>query len=176
MTFVNVQVPLEELPRFDAVEFHGLDPRYPGVVLWIALAFIVPIAIAATILVFGVLVPRAGLPVLGAIANYAAGICFLAFLAWYSHKAASVIGYAVRDHDVIVRSGVFWRKETVQPIKRIQHIEQHQGPIDKRYGFYELKLFSAGTGHFTFQIPGLDAAAAAAIKQHILEAQLDGDD
>jgi hypothetical protein len=84
-----------------------------------------------------------------------------------------VIRYAIREHDVIVHAGVFWKKETVQPIRRIQHVEQHQGPIDKRYGLYELKLFSAGTGQFTFRIPGLDATAAARIKQFILEVQQD---
>jgi hypothetical protein len=30
-------------------------------------------------------------------------------------------------------------------------------------------LFSAGTGHFTFEIPGLDTTAADGIKQLILD-------
>jgi len=84
------------------------------------------------------------------------------------------VRYAIREHDVIVQSGVFWQKETLQPIRRIQHVEQHQGPVDKRFGLYELKLFSAGTGHFTFRIPGLAADAAARIRQFILDVQQDG--
>jgi hypothetical protein len=128
---------------------------------------------AVTVLLFAVLVPNAGLPVAIASLAYGLVIALFLFLGWFSHKSASVIRYAIREHDVIVHAGVFWKKETVQPIRRIQHVEQHQGPIDKRYGLYELKLFSAGTGQFTFRIPGLDATAAARIKQFILEVQQD---
>jgi hypothetical protein len=173
MSFTNLQVPLESLPRFAAVEFHKLHPRYARVVLGVALAFEAMAFVVVTVLLFAVLVPKAGLPI--AIASLIDGLvaALLFFLGWFSHKSASVIRYAIREHDVIVHSGVFWKKETVQPIRRIQHVEQHQGPIDKRYGLYELKLFSAGTGQFTFRIPGLDATAAARIKQFILEVQQD---
>lgn len=173
MSFANLQVPLESLPRFAVVELCGLHPRYARVVLGVALAFEALAFVVVTVLLFAVLVPNAGLPI--AIASLIHGLvaALLIFLGWFSHKSASVIRYAIREHDVIVHSGVFWKKETVQPIRRIQHVEQHQGPIDKRYGLYELKLFSAGTGQFTFRIPGLDATAAARIKQFILEVQQD---
>lgn len=97
------------------------------------------------------------------------GIVLLSFLVWVAWKTASVIRYAVREHDVILQTGIFWRKETVQPIARIQHVEQSQGPLDKRFGLYTLKLFSAGTGHVTFQIPGLDARTAARLRRFLLE-------
>jgi hypothetical protein len=173
MSFANLQVQLGSLPRFAAVEFHELHPRYARVVLGVALAFETLALMAVTVLLFAVLVPNAGLPVAIASLAYGLVIALFLFLGWFSHKSASVIRYAIREHDVIVHSGVFWKKETVQPIRRIQHVEQHQGPIDKRYGLYELKLFSAGTGQFTFRIPGLDATAAARIKQFILEVQQD---
>jgi membrane protein YdbS with pleckstrin-like domain len=171
MTFVNVQVPLDGLPAFDSVQFDRLHPMYPRVVFGLTLLVVLPALIFVTILLFFILVPKAGMPLIAALLLYTAIAAAMALLAWFSHKAASVIRYAIRQHDVIVHSGVYWKKETVQPIKRIQHVEQHQGPVDKRCGLYELKLFSAGTGHFTFAIPGLDAEAATRIKQFILTSQ-----
>jgi membrane protein YdbS with pleckstrin-like domain len=144
---------------------------YPRVVFGLTLLVVLPALIFVTILLFFILVPKAGMPLIAALLLYTAIAAAMALLAWFSHKAASVIRYAIRQHDVIVHSGVYWKKETVQPIKRIQHVEQHQGPVDKRFGLYELKLFSAGTGHFTFAIPGLDAEAATRIKQFILTSQ-----
>ena len=174
MSFANLQVSLESLPEFAAVELSSVQRRYPRVVLGVALCFQVPALVLVTVLLFVVLVPNTPLSTAIASMIYAAVVAFFVFIAWFAHKAASVIAYAVREHDVIVRSGVFWKKETVQPIRRIQHVEQHQGPIDKRFGLYELKLFSAGTGHFTFAIPGLDAKSAARIKQLVLGVQQDG--
>jgi len=174
MTFANHQVALDTLPRFTEVEFHELDPHYARVVLGIAFVFQIPVFLFVTGLLFAVLVPNTDFSLLAGGALFIVVLCLFAFLAWFSFKSARVMRYALRQHDVIVQSGVFWKQETVQPIRRIQHIEQHQGPIDKRFGLYELKLFSAGTGHFTFRIPGLDAGSAAGIRQFILNVQEDG--
>ena len=147
-----------------------MSPRYAPLVLGTSACVYAVVAIA-TLLASTVsseefppmLLSQRGLP-------YVLGACVLvACLLWVAWKSASVIRYAVRDHDVIVRNGIFWRKETLQPIVRIQHVEQFQGPLDKRFGLYTLKLFSAGTGHVTFQIPGLDARTAARLKRYLLE-------
>jgi hypothetical protein len=174
MSFANVQVALDTLPRFAEVEYQELHASYARVVLGVALVFEIPVFLLVTGFLFAVLVPQAGLSWLAAGLLFIAVLSVFAFVAWFSFKSARVTRYALRQHDVIARSGVFWRKETVQPIRRIQHIEQHQGPIDKRFGLYELKLFSAGTGHLTFRIPGLDAASASSIRQFILDVQEDG--
>jgi len=174
MSFTNVQVALETLPRFADVEFRELHESYARVVLGVALVFLTPVFVFWNGFLFTVLVHIADLswPITGL--AFVAGVLLFVFLAWVAWKSARVTRYALREHDVIVQSGIFWKKETLQPIRRIQHIEQHQGPIDKRYGLYELKLFSAGTGQFTFRIPGLDAHAASSIRQFILHIQQDG--
>jgi len=172
MSFVNTEIDLDTLPRFDDVHFRELHPHYPLVVLGIALA------IEAVVLLIGAIVLFiAPIPWALRLSILAAALLAMTLLAAFAHASASVIRYAIRQHDVIVRSGVFWKKETVQPIKRIQHVEQEQGPVDKRFGLSTLKLFSAGTGHVTFRIPGLEAATASAIKRFILSYhEPDGED
>ena len=169
MSFSNGQIDPETLPRFEAVEFERLSPKYAPLVLGISAAFwtlVVLGVVVANILADGL---RSAVFSLRALPYIFGAAILIAFLMWVAWKSASVIRYAVREHDVIVRTGIFWRKETVQPIVRIQHVEQTQGPLEKRFGLYTLKLFSAGTGHVTFQIPGLTARTAARLKRFLLE-------
>jgi membrane protein YdbS with pleckstrin-like domain len=171
MSFTNAQVAPETLPQFADVEYRALHASYAPVLLGVALGFLIPALLIWNVLLIVFVVPQGALV---AALYFATGLLLFTLLGWLAWKSARVTRYALREHDVIVQSGIFWRKETIQPIRRIQHIEQHQGPIDKRYGLYELKLFSAGTGHFTFRIPGLDARAASSIRQYILNVQEDG--
>lgn len=146
-----------------------LSPRYAPLVLGLSLSF-------WSIILLGVLIAgavidpfRANLFSVRALPFIGGGAALPTFMIWFAWKSASVIRYAVREQDVIVQTGIFWRKETIQPIARIQHVEQTQGPLDKRFGLYTLKLFSAGTGHVSFQIPGLSARTAARLKRYLLE-------
>ena len=169
MSFANTQIDLDTLPQFDAVEFLRLSPKYAPAVLWLSIGFfaLVSVGVVGANLLAGGL--DSGFFSLFALPFIGGGLALFALLTWLIWKGASVIRYAVREHDVIVQTGIFWRKETVQPFVRIQHVEQAQGPIDKRLGLYTLKLFSAGTGHVTFQIPGLEARTAAKLKRYLLE-------
>jgi membrane protein YdbS with pleckstrin-like domain len=174
VSFTNVQMDLDSLPRFEDVQYQKLDPRYARIVLGVALGLLIPIVLVlgGWLLIF--LKPEAELPAVAVGALLVAAVLLLLLLAGFAYKSARVMRYALRQHDVILHSGVFWKKDTVQPIRRIQHIEQHQGPVDKRFGLYELKLFSAGTGNATFRIPGLDADSASRIRKFILNVQEDG--
>src|SRR5690606_34350403 len=140
MPFINTQVAHEDLPRFDAVEFEALHEDYPRVCLGVALAIESMVLIAFNVLFLVVPPLRAfffappGLFVLFGI------VLLLAFLAWVTYKSAKVIGYALREHDIIVRTGIFWKKETIQPIRRVQHVEVTQGPLDKQFGMANLRL------------------------------------
>lgn len=172
MSFTNPDVDIAALPRFDEARLHALHPRYPRLVLALVGLIEVPafIVIAVVVSLLGRdRVPAPFAIVLGVLALFVA-------VAWFRHKAASVIRYAVRQHDVIVRSGVFWKKDAVQPIKRIQHVEEVQGPLDKFFDLSTLKLFSAGTGDVRLQIPGLDVATAAALRSFILSVHESGAD
>ncbi|RPH94841.1 MAG: hypothetical protein EHM68_13515 [Lysobacterales bacterium] len=167
--FSNVQIDLDALPRFDSVAFQPVDPRHKRVVLALAAGA----ELVVLFLLFSLLALSpdaralfAGLPgaliILGVLAVAAA-------LAGFAYASASVIRYAVREHDVIVHKGVFFQRETIQPIRRIQHVEQLQGPVARRFGLYSIRLFSAGTAKFAFEIPGLSADTAARLRQAILQ-------
>lgn len=163
--FTNLNVPLDSLPAFADAEYHAMDARYPRLVLRITIVVELTLFAAFAIVLFAATDAPAGVRS----AALGGALLVLTWIGWVTYTFARLLRFAVREHDVILRSGVFFRRETVQPISRVQHVERVQGPLDKRYGLAKLRLFSAGTGGVTFAIPGLTEDTAVRLQSFILE-------
>lgn len=169
MVFTNLQVALSELPTIEGIEFEDLDRSYAWLVCFAALLVETPIAVAVTMLWWFQDIPQQAREQL----TYVLGIVltFMALFPLYRFKATRVIQYAVREHDLILKSGLFWQSEVIQPIRRIQHVELTRGPVEKRMGLANVRLFSAGSGKATFTIPGLRLMTAARTRRYVLQAE-----
>ena len=77
-------------------------------------------------------------------------------------------GYALREHDMIFQSGMLWRKRTVLPFRRVQHVETQQGILQRHFGLTSLKLFTAGGHKADLSITGMDAEVTESIKHQLL--------
>ena len=64
-------------------------------------------------------------------------------------------GFAVRNHDIVFKKGVIWQQVTILPLARVQHMEIHQGPIERKLSLASIKLFSAGGVSADLKISGL---------------------
>lgn len=97
------------------------------------------------------------------------GIWFLlAVLQWFiQQRAFHVMAYAVREKDVLFRSGWIVRKIRTCPFNRIQHSSISSGPLERRYGLSTLILYTAGTDDSDVRITGLPASEAVALKEWI---------
>lgn len=168
-TFQNLPVSLAEQPQLSALQWQGLAPRYLRLVLWvdsISVFLFTGLWLAIYLQPFwpvnqtfgNILLLGGG--VLSLCGVLAIGHSYLAF----PHQA-----YALRQHDLSYRSGLFFRKCITQPILRIQHIELKRGPFERRAGLASLQVFSAGGAMHTFAIPGLTLAEAEGIRQFILQ-------
>lgn len=168
--FENLQVESGDVPRAADVEWELLDPRFRTrqlvatlVVLAIIAAFL---AALHTILFFafrseGIDMPLAWIWVLL--------IVIAAPMLRWPFISVPRMGYAVRQHDVLFRTGVVWRRVSVIPCNRIQHVETDTSPLDRRFGLANLKLFTAGGAGGDLRIPGLPAATAESLRQLMLE-------
>ena len=58
--------------------------------------------------------------------------------------AVRYCGYAVRDRDILYKSGVFWRSVRVVPFNRVQHTKTDSTPLDRQFGLENLSVFPAG--------------------------------
>ena len=76
-------------------------------------------------------------------------------------------GYQLGADRLRVVRGLLFRKDTVVPFGRVQHIDVHQGPLERGYGLATLVLHTAGTHNASVTLPGLAHADASAMREQI---------
>jgi len=84
------------------------------------------------------------------------------------------LGYAVREHDLLVQKGVLFRRRTSIPMGRIQHVDTHQGPLERFFGLSRLLVYTASTMSADAVIPGLEEDRADGLRDEL--ARRGGDD
>ena len=77
-------------------------------------------------------------------------------------------GYAVRQHDIIYKTGLWWKKKVIVPFNRIQHCEVKQGPFSKIFGLRSLTVYTAGGGSSDLKVAGLPEDNAEQVKEFVL--------
>lgn len=141
-----------------------LDPRYKGAFrlsLLIALAFpLAGLALLDFILSQNDLVPWGGITVLAIL--LLTPIAFSLPARRYAH-----MGYRVDDDAVLVARGSFFRRETLVPFARIQHLDVQRGPIERAYGLASLHMSTAGAHNGTVVLPGLAPETAEQLRVSI---------
>jgi hypothetical protein len=82
--------------------------------------------------------------------------------------------YAVREQDVLIGSGVFWKVRRSIPRARVQHVDITAGPLDRAFGLVEVHLFTAGALGPVASIPGLSPEAAEELRSALVRGGTDG--
>ena len=101
---------------------------------------------------------------------------FVQFLlaVWLPTFAFERWGYVVRDSDLLVTHGVFFREVVALPTARIQHVDMRQGPLEQWMGLARIQVYTASGMGSDAVIPGLDIDVADALRDRL--AQVSGDD
>ncbi|MGH8083376.1 MAG: PH domain-containing protein [Lysobacter sp.] len=79
------------------------------------------------------------------------------------------------EHGFAVRRGVAWRRETLVPLTRVQHLDLKHGPLQRMRRLATLVVHTAGTRHSAVAIDHLDADDAQRLRER-LGRQLDHED
>ncbi len=161
-------VQLEQIPPRAGESFEGLDPavRY----LWM-LGRLIFLAIVALGGLFGLFV-TGGVgwilqhPLVGAMLVLFVGLIFTLYLMW-PFVAFRHWGFALRETDLLIRSGVFWKHVIAVPFNRIQHVDSAAGPLMRSMGLARLTIHTAGSQMGSVGLPGLPAARAEALRDYL---------
>lgn len=78
-------------------------------------------------------------------------------------------GFAMREKDIIYRSGLIFRSKVHVPYNRVQHCEVNQGVLDRWLDLAKLKIYTAGGSRSDLTIPGLKNQDALNMKSFILK-------
>jgi membrane protein YdbS with pleckstrin-like domain len=85
---------------------------------------------------------------------------------WLIGRRVRSFGYAERADDLLVTSGIMFRRLVVVPYGRMQLVDITAGPLDRRLGVATVQLHTAAaTTNAT--IPGLPPAEAAGLRDRL---------
>ena len=168
--FENAEISADDLPKAEAVDWQSMDPEFLKRQVVGSL-----LGVLFTALIMGFIYIVLTFAFREAEVDVSIGWLWLVLLV----VAAPLIvwpflsvprkGYAVRERDIIYKSGVIWRSITAVPFNRIQHVEKSSTPLDRRYQLATLELFTAGGSGGDLKIHGLPARTAEKLRVFILD-------
>lgn len=85
---------------------------------------------------------------------------------WLIGRRVRSYGYVEREDDLLVTSGIMFRRLVVVPYGRLQLVDVVAGPLDRQYGIATVRLHTAAaTSDAT--IPGLTPQVAADLRDRL---------
>ena len=165
MEFTNPQISTDNIPRASDVQFTPIEPDYLKTlrISWAILYGMLLLMVIAAIYFIPPL--RKPLPLTITIATYLMLLLLTVVLGTGSFRRKS---YAIREHDVLYRTGWIKRELHIVPFSRIQHAVVNSGPIDRQYGLATLALHTAASDMSDITIHGLRYEDAEGLKELII--------
>lgn len=158
----QIQVGLDQLADVEKIEFSPLAANYPKYNIIKSLIVLATIFTPAL-----VILTLANVPFVLHVA--VAMIPIAVYVIWCSREAALCSEIAMRQSDILLRRGIFWKSLISLPFKRVQHIDLTHGPLERKFSLASLKLFTAGGSRADLIIHGLEKEKAEQLRAHILK-------
>lgn len=143
--------------------WHPVSPRLATARRISLFATLVPLVVLG--LVIAAFLPGGfALPVMAGIAIL--GIAVGSWATWFIGRRVRSFGYAERADDLLVTSGIMFRRLVVVPYGRMQLVDITAGPLDRALGVATVQLHTASAGTDA-TIPGLPPDEAAGLRDRL---------
>ena len=113
-----------------------------------------------------VAIALSSLPVGWLVAYVVLAVVVFAWIWWIIGRRVSSFGYAEREDDLLVVSGILVRRLVIVPYGRMQMVDLRAGPIDRWLGISTVQSHTAAATTDA-SIPGLLPADAAALRDRL---------
>lgn len=165
---MEAPVSFENSLQTTSEELRPLDPR--AIKLW-RVAEQIAVAVVMGPSLFAVLVssyfkPHAAIGMI-AIWGFLTSL-WLWHSLWYPPRRYQVWGYRIDDRVLETRSGRMFQVTRLLPLNRLQHVDLHQGPLERYFGLARLELHTAGTENASITISGLAHEEAVRLRDHLV--------
>ncbi len=160
--FTNEVIDIDLLPEYQEVKLTVPHANYWKVIL-------INISLTITLLIIGaatlIFIVEKSIPfVIYAVAGL---LVFFGLLLALYRTSFKKRGFALREKDIIFKSGVIAETTSIIPLNRIQHVALDEGAFSRLYNLATLQIYTAGaTGKM--HIAGIPTAQARAIKEALL--------
>lgn len=160
--FTNENLDLSLLPKYESVPLHALNKRYWKVILLNIAVFMLFLAMATYLLVYLLKLTLTQSFI------FIGGYLLIGFLLILLYNISiKKRGYAIREKDLIYKSGIISISTSIVPFNRIQHITLNEGLFSRIFQLAALHIFTAGGISGNIVIPGLDIELAKSIKEEL---------
>ncbi len=165
MTFTNLQIQTESLPKIDDVVLKPISKAYFKIITLNKLALYAGL-IGLVFVAKYVIEEKEGIQInIWYLFSVVLGFCIINFIV--SFLAFKKRKYAIREHDVVYAKGLLIHSITTVPISRIQHVEESRSWLARYFGLATLKIFTAGETGSDLSIKGLPQLEAKDINDFI---------
>lgn len=159
--FENEQLDISGLPKFEEIPLTPLAPKY---------LLKRNISSAIWMIILSGIVVAAYLTVPAEYHKYLLwfGLFLILNFGWsifQNYQLLKKIGFAVRERDLIFKTGFLFENITIVPFNRVQHVSTSRSALEKILGLSTLKIFTAGGSGSDISIPGLIPETAASLKE-----------
>ena len=162
--FTNDTLDIGNLPKYEEAPLNAVSKKYWNVVVLNLLIFLLFLAAGLlTLLYFSV----AARPYIYIIAGGYITLAIILFLLYKTDIGRR--GYALREKDILYRSGIIAISTTIIPFSRIQHIALDEGLFSRMYQLGQLRIFTAGGSSGSLHIPGIEIEQARQIKEILMK-------
>lgn len=164
MYFTNTQIAIAELPLMEEVNIQPLEDVYLKVQ-----RIVYFISLTTTVLVVaGLFYFIEGLRNRYVIIASATVLLLIFVISWIAVRLSfRYSGYALREKDVLYRSGWITRQTSIVPLNRVQHVSVQSGPIERKFDLASVSIYTAGAGQADVTIYGIKQTTALQIKDWI---------
>lgn len=164
MQFLNDTVDIDLLPKAEEVSFTTLEKEYLKVLKleWMIVSVILLTVIAILIYFIPFFHSFFWIGLIGTLYLLFSSLFYI-----FRTRSFRYMAYAVRERDIVYRTGWIIRKTHTCPFNRIQNSSISAGPLERRYHLSTLVLYTAGSYGSDLHIRGLNESVAHTIKDWI---------
>lgn len=161
-TFSNEQIFVSQLPDFEKLTYQPLEKDYKKVmyisrgITWLIFVIAASVALYFWIEVQPYWYYFPGFLLLWALLSFG-----------FVGKIFHAKSYALRNHDIVYKTGFISIETTLLPFNRVQHVEIQEGPIMRIFGLATIEIYTAGGSMSDLKIAGLKKETAESIKVFI---------
>lgn len=168
--FKNKQINISELPQVNQVRFESLHTKYRTVV-GIRLLIISVFLFLFSIVPYVFQLITNSLPISREIllSFIGVGALLIMWICIISLKGVRLKGYALREYDIIYKTGIINRTQTVVPFNRVQHIVVYEGVLLRMFGLCTIEFFTAGGALGDLKISGITKGEGERLKAYVIQ-------
>lgn len=162
--FTNNIIEIDLLPKYEETTLNKPHPSYWTLMLVNIIAFLTILGIGLAILLL--LNEKAAMNWIIWVVAYLifAIMLFVIYNASFKRR-----GFALREKDILYKSGVIAETTTIVPLSRIQHVALNEGILSRIFKLGTLQIYTAGGNSGQISIAGIPIEQAKVMEEALVQ-------